>query len=151
MPKVIFLDFDGVLAIKWTIPELYFPQIPEVLSQLHTKGYILCVISYNPLAKEAIRRWDLDKFVTAIRAGCNQKWDGNYSDAIHRCDLSKAEQIRDILTTELKDLPITHEDCIFLDDDVANLTLVQQHLPEVKTIHVDENTGLTDQLIGDFV
>ena len=48
MKKIIFLDFDGVLAIKYTIPEQYFPVIPIIVNKLKDKDYILCVISYNP-------------------------------------------------------------------------------------------------------
>lgn len=148
MPKVLFLDFDGVLAIKWTIPELHFPQIPSVLSDLREKGHLLCVVSYNPQAERAIREWNLYHYFEGVRAGCNQKWFGVYKDCVHRPGLSKAEQILDLIRFELHSYDIYLDDCIFCDDDVDNINLVTQKLPAIKTVLIDENIGLTHDIVN---
>jgi len=55
MTKLLIFDFDGVLAIKWTNPELHYPQIPKIIQSLSEK-HVLGVASYNPNAETAIRR-----------------------------------------------------------------------------------------------
>ena len=145
MYKLIFLDFDGVLAIKLT--NNYFPQIPAIIRKLHKK-YKLCIASYNQNAINIIKKWNLEEFFCAIRCGSNTKWEGDYNYDIYSKNLSKAEQIIDMLNNELLELEIDQENCIFFDDDKNNIKLVNDKLPKIKTIKINGNEGLLEKNIN---
>ncbi len=85
--RVLVFDFDGVLSIPWTYPELPFPEVPLALKKLHEAGFKLCVASYNSNAQIAINQWGLQHLFTAIRARSNKVWEQhdkkNYNNDIH--------------------------------------------------------------------
>jgi HAD superfamily phosphatase (TIGR01681 family) len=137
--KVLVFDFDGVLAITWTNPELHFPQIPALLKAL-SKKHILCVASYNPRAKIAIEAWDLHHHFTCIRAGANHHWEGEYDENV-RADLCKSKQIVSMVD-ELKGLGHDIDDIMFFDDDTININVVNEKLPHVTTVLINKYKGI---------
>lgn len=139
MKKVLVFDFDGVLAITWTQPELHFPQIPSLVKKL-SETHILCVASYNPRAIKAIEAWDLHHYFTCIRAGSNETWDGEYKEEF-RIGMSKAKQIMSMMC-DLNQMGHQIEEISFFDDDHKNITLVNDNLSYVKTVLINENNGI---------
>lgn len=139
--RLLVFDFDGVLGIKWTMPEEYFPQIPQLLEQL-AKDNLLCVASYNPRAELAIKSWGLDKHFVCMRSGANHVWNDIYEES-HRVDLSKAVQIINMIENEIKELEDHQQtEVVFFDDDPVNIKLVNEKLPNVKTVLIDGDVGL---------
>jgi len=138
--KLLVFDFDGVLSIKWTMPEKHYPQIPNFLEQLE-KDNLLCVASYNPRAELSIRNWDLDKHFICMRSGANHAWEHPY-DENYRSILSKAEQIVNMIENEIKELDHQFTDIVFFDDDPENIKLVNEKIPNVKTVLIDSDFGV---------
>ncbi len=141
-PKLLILDFDGVLAIPYTNPEEPYPQVINQLQTLHARGNILAVASFNPMCLIALERWQVKHLFTGIRAGCNNKLNDQeiYTDQVHRIDLQKSKQIINLLDNELKyhqHLPV-----LFLDDDPKNIENVNDKLHHVETILIDNSIGL---------
>ena len=129
--EVLVFDFDGVLSIPWSMPEKYYPQIPELLQNL-SKKCILCVASYNPRAELAIRDyWKLDKYFTCMRSGANHTWNEFYNEN-YRKDLCKGNQIVHMLKNEIKELGCKINKITFFDDDPINIKIVNEKLPQGK-------------------
>lgn len=46
--NLLVFDFDGVLGMKWTMPETHYPQIPQLIKQLEKnyaeRQFIMCRI-----------------------------------------------------------------------------------------------------------
>lgn len=138
----LILDFDGVLAIPNTHAEQPYPQAVNKIMELSKSPEIkLLMVSYNPKSKEAVKSWGIAKCFMGIRAGSNKPWDGVYTDDEHRKGLSKVEQIRDIFQHELSADVFEPSLCHFFDDTLANVQLVQNAFPEMKTTLVDSNCG----------
>lgn len=142
--RLLIFDFDGVLSVKWTMPEKPFLQIPNTIKQLST-DHVLAMASFNPRALLAITNWSMDQFFTCARYGSNIPWTGLYKES-YRTDMTKADQIVDMLTNEIKNLPHDIIDVIFFDDDPDNIKYVNEKLPYVKTVLIDDTEGfkLTD-------
>ena len=140
--KVLFFDFDGVLARKHTHPEEPFKGIPELLKELHDKEYKICCVSYNPCALFALNHWGVSELFTAIRAGSNIVWFENYTDEAYRCGLSKSEQILNIFNNELSGYNMYDYDCQFFDDKQENLDLVDSKLPHIRLKLINGNRGV---------
>lgn len=142
MSRLYFLDMDGVLAIPYSMPEQPYAHTIVLLQSLHAAGHTLCAVSFNPRAYTVLRAWGVEHLFTAIRAGCNQPWSGDkadYSDETHRIDISKSNQISDILTTELRNIP--HDSVWFYDDDPVNIGNVGMCHPNIVTWLVDHREG----------
>ena len=137
--SIYIFDFDGVLAIPWTQPEIPFPNVIVFLRDLHSTGKKLCLASYNPAAVRALESWGVSNLFTAMRAGSNKPWSGNYTEE-YRIGMSKSKQIKDMLVNEL--YPHKAEDCVFFDDTIENIALVNRELPQVHTILIDTIRGL---------
>ena len=148
MKKVLVFDFDGVLAISWTQPELHFPQIPALVKKLSEK-YILCVASYNPRAIKAIESWDLHHYFKCMRAGANHVWEDEYKEEFRK-DLSKAKQIESMME-ELREMGYDINELTFFDDDPKNLAVVNENLPHVRTVLINENKGVTTEDINNYL
>jgi len=143
--RIIILDFDGVLCIPYTHPEEPYPHMDALLAQLLAHEFTLCVASFNPLSRPALRRWGWFERFKAIRCGSNYHWDDEteiYSDITHRDDLCKSKQIADILESELNEFGFTPEHCAFFDDTPFNLDAVRERLPQVACVHVPSDKGL---------
>lgn len=146
MKRILFLDFDGPLAIPWTMPEMYHEHIPSLIEQL-AKNDILCLVSFNPRAIQAIESWNLHSHFTAFRAGSNHPLlpGETYSDEKHRIKLSKASQIESILSSELKD--IEKESLHFYDDDESNIKNVSDVFGEKVSCNLVQTWfGLSDKI-----
>lgn len=143
--KILFIDFDGVLAKKYTIPEEPYNHIRELLIKLKSLNYKLCCVSYNPCAVNALKNWDCDELFTAIRAGSNFIWSDNYTDETHRNNLSKSKQIEDIFNNELNVLDINSCECHFYDDTEENLDNVRNNLPNIILHLIDDKYGLLER------
>ena len=137
--SVYIFDFDGVLAVPWTHPEMPYEKVVEFIKELHDSGKTLCLASYNPAAIQSLDRWGVRGLFTAMRAGSNHPWFGEYKNN-HRIDMSKSLQIKNMLSNEL--FPAKEEDCIFFDDTLENIQLVNNELPKVQTLLIDPNRGL---------
>lgn len=144
-PAVHIFDFDGVLAVPYTQPELLFPGAERLLKQLKEKENIVLVASFNPRAYTVTKHLFDEGVIDDIRAGCNdQRWwlqdDGVYRDAEHRrLPLSKVAMIRDMIRL----LATAHRRVHFYDDDEENILAVRTALPHVTCHHVtDWSRGL---------
>jgi FMN phosphatase YigB (HAD superfamily) len=138
MKKLLIFDFDGVLAIKWTQPPQCYPQIPSLIKYL-SQDYLLCVASFNPIAEQAIKNWQLHEHFVAIRSGCNYTWNKPYKNALKH-NLSKSEQIINMCNNEMKNY--TFSSIFFFDDDPENIKNVNDYLPHIKTVLIDSLYGL---------
>lgn len=157
----IFFDFDGVLAIPHTHPEVCYEKICLVLRGYHTKHkgkvvFFLC--SYNPKALSTLERWGIDDLFPYKRAGCNDVWDGTdisiYSDTTHRIGLSKVTQMENMIAEFLMHEAslkqsiaiwgITIKKAYFLDDDPGNIKLVQTAFANMECKLIDNKIGLTE-------
>ena len=147
--KVLFLDFDGPLAIPWAVNEDPWPQIPGLIREVASRPDVaLCLVSFNPGAEAAISRWGIRNCFAAVRAGCNWKLRAGeqYTEA-HRKNLSKSAQIRSILENELED---SSYEVDFFDDDAKNLLDVyEQFGGAIKCFYVHE--GLNRELLSRFL
>ena len=112
---------------------------------------MLFLIILEDYKKLAIHEWKLSNYFTAIRSGSNFNWEEDYNDEIHRSNLSKADQINDILKNELKDISVSLNESIFFDDDIDNIKLIQQKLPYIKSIYLNGDVGLTLEHISDLI
>lgn len=135
--KLLIFDFDGVLSIPWTRPEVCYSQIPDLIKKL-SQTHILAMASFNPRAQIALVEWDLDKYFFCTRYGSNHRWDGLYEQKF-RSGMSKTNQIIDMLECELSTENYTHIE--FFDDDLNNLIDVNNKLPSVKTCLIDAIIG----------
>ncbi len=141
--KVFFLDFDGPLAIPWTVDENHWGHIPELIPRLAQKG-TLCLISFNPGAEDALIRWGLRHHFKACRSGTNfPRPQGAYQEE-WRHGLSKAKQITSILENELQG--IKDYDCAIFDDDAKNLNHVHAEL-NIRCYYVDSDQGLEMKIL----
>jgi len=138
--KVLVFDFDGVLARTYTHPELHYPQIPKLIKDLSQK-YILCVASFNPKAIKAIEAWDLHHYIICIRAGANGVWTGDYKEDFG-IDMTKSKQILDMLI-ELDEMGYKTKEITFFDDTPKNIAAVNETLPSVKTVLINQTKGVT--------
>ena len=147
--KLLIFDFDGVLAIKWTRPEEYFHQIPDLIKKL-SHNYILCVASFNPRAQLAITNWGLDDYFTCMRYGANHNWADIYKES-YRENMTKADQIVHMIENEIDQLnnktdelgnKFEFGDVMFFDDDPENILQVNEKLPWIKTVLIDGNIGI---------
>ena len=139
MKRLLVFDFDGVLAIKYSMPEECYQQIPELLKQL-SKTHILCVASYNPRAQMAIKSWGLDQYFSCMRFGANHTWKDEYQEH-YRELMSKSDQIVNMIENEIKELDHQYSDIVFFDDSEENLKCVNEKLPHVKTVLVKDEFG----------
>lgn len=136
MASVLFLDFDGVIAIPWTNPVQLYGHTAEMIKTLAAE-YTLCLVSFNPTAPAELDRFGLTKYFKAIRAGLPVvKTEKGAQERIH-----KQIQIRDILDHELSDMKI--QEMSFYDDFDHNIKWVSKSIPEVKCVFVDNARGLT--------
>jgi len=140
---LLVFDFDGVLAIPYTNPEEYYPQIPDIIKSLHTK-YILCVSSFNPRAKLVLEKWNLLQYFSAIRCGSNNNWD-TYDESF-RINMSKSLQIKNMIL----EVGISFDEIYFYDDDIDNINEVSENFKEVKitSILIDNKEGLISKNIS---
>lgn len=138
--RLVVVDFDGVIAIPYTDPEMHYPQIPELFANLKKENTTLCLASFNPRAKVAVESWGLAEHFTAMRHGANFTWSGNYLES-HRENMLKSSQIENMIANELKDH--TFESIEFYDDDLKNLLEVKIALPIVKCIFIPHSLGLS--------
>ena len=139
--RVVFLDFDGVLAIPFNMPEQPYPHIPTLLKYWHDHGVQLHLVSFNPRAWLAVQAWGCAHYFTGVRAGCNEPWQHDaletYTEAM-RQDLCKARQIASLLQEHN---PHTVE-LDFWDDDPLNIARVQAVHRNVTCHHVHTEHGL---------
>jgi HAD superfamily phosphatase (TIGR01681 family) len=140
MKKVYICDFDGVLGIPYSIPEKHYEQIPGLIKEL-SKDHILCVASYNPRAEVAIQDWGLDKYFACMRYGANHTWKEYYSES-YRAEMSKSQQIINMLNQEIKELNCNIDDITFFDDDQNNINAVKDKLPHINTVLINNKYGL---------
>lgn len=151
MTNVYVFDFDGVLAIPYSVPEKHYDQVPSLIKQLYDQGNILCMASFNPDSIESIERWGLMKYFTAVRGGCNFKWSGiksEYKDEIHRNQLLKSTQIISMMNEELSSLVPRVEHLRFFDDDKLNILQFEKAFSSdkrFKSVLVDFKQGLLEK------
>ena len=147
--NLLVLDFDGVVAIPWTNPEQHYPQIPDILERLVAAGYVLAIASYNPRAFEAVKRWGLGQYFTAVRCGANHAWHmtGETYKEDDGLEMRKHRQILSMIETDMAHLNVSVEQTAFFDDDINNISLVQRELPLVESILVDEKEGFRLHLL----
>jgi hypothetical protein len=114
----LFLDFDGVLAIPYSQPEVLFPGTEELLRRLAASGMTIAVTSFNPRAYHVLKPLLDDGTICDIRAGSRVKWweegSGTYSDTVHRKQMNKAFHVHDMLADALP------RRVVFVDDDPEN-------------------------------
>lgn len=138
---VLALDFDGVLAIPYSAPEVLFPGTVPLLRHLAGRGCTIIVTSKNPRAYPVLKDLVEEGTIAAIRAGSRIKWwethpEGRYEDWLHHHDLTadeapaysptlnKALHLRDMLADELAGLRPGR--LLFVDDDQANIDDVEE-------------------------
>lgn len=142
----VYLDFDGVLAIPWSCPEIPFSKVPYLLKQLHKSKVVIHLTSFNPKAYLAIKRWGCDKYFTGIRAGSNESWNHNsllyYTDDL-RENLLKSTQISSIRNSH----KCSEIQEFFFDDDEKNIKDVCYVHPEIVSSHIKSYCGLTEELL----
>jgi hypothetical protein len=148
MTTILYLDFDGVIAVPYTKPEKLFPGVKEILKYLFEKRkFKICVVSFNPIAHIVCEREGLTPYLCHVRAGAHSIWEDQHLDIDKYVKenrkqlLSKSEQIRNIENH----LDISELDTrIFLDDSPDNIFNVRHNLPSIKAIHVNCDEGLRD-------
>lgn len=148
-PRVAFLDFDGPLAIPWTVHENPWPWIPQLIREASARpNLLLCIVSFNPGAEAAVTRWGIRDCFVAVRAGCNRRLaPGEVYTEEHRRGLSKPAQIQSILQNELQG---SSGQAGFFDDDPQNLWEVHRQFDgQISCFYVHE--GLTPELFARFV
>ena len=74
--KTIIFDFDGVLCIPGSIN--FYPYVPYIIEKLYSKGYNLCIATFNNNAELIVHKWGCEKYFKEIRAGSNTKNKGLY-------------------------------------------------------------------------
>jgi hypothetical protein len=126
---VLFIDFDGVLAIPYSNPEMPVPDLLNTLQTLQKDGrFLLCCASFNPRAFIALKRWKVHNMFHAIRVGCNDVWHhfdlSCYDNTLHRVDLCKARQMQSMLQNELKAHKIGAT--MLIDDRLENIQVAKQ-------------------------
>lgn len=144
MTKLIIFDFDGVLAIPWTYPEEHYPQIPQIIKD--NSEHLLCVASFNPRAYTAIKAWNLDHHFTAMRCGSNNIWNHDNVDEYkeeYSYNMSKVQQIIDIIDNEVSKSGKSYDKIIFYDDNLDNINEVKRKLPHINAVLIDEDFGLS--------
>ncbi len=164
--KLLIFNFDGVLAIKWTTPEEYFHQIPNLITKL-SNNYILCVASFNTRAQLIITNWGLENYFTCMRDVTNYNWTDIYKEPYkesyresYRENMTKANQIVHIIENKIDELNNDANDAndtndtdklnnefefgniLFFDDDPENILQVNEKLPWIKTVLIDGNIGI---------
>lgn len=146
--KILFLDFDGPLAIPWTINEDHWGHIPSLIRETAEKQEIsLCLVSFNPDAEDAITRWGIRDCFIAVRSGSNHpRSKGEEYTEAHRKDLSKPNQIRSIFERELQGRQFA---AAFFDDDSKNLLEVHQEFDGlIKCFHINSDEGLSAEILS---
>jgi hypothetical protein len=139
---VIAVDFDGVLGEPDTHPELFYPEVPEVIKSI-SERFHLVLASFNPRAKIAVKEWGLYPYFSACRAGANHDWRRMY-DPSYQATVAKSVQIKHMLFQIgwLQD-----HDVWFFDDNETNIKEVEQNMVNVKAVLVDSKVGLTKECI----
>ncbi len=143
---VFAFDFDGVLAIPYSQPEVLFAGTERLLRDLAAAGHPVIVTSFNPRAYHVLRPLLEEGVIRAIRAGSCIKWwlpaaggGAGYVDALHRRDMQKSLHLRSMLADELAGVEVKH--VLFVDDDLGNIAEVAVALftgaaPALTTCHV---------------
>jgi hypothetical protein len=128
MAGAIVFDFDGVLAIPYSQPEVLFAGTEALLRSLHAQGHVLAVASFNPRAYHVLRPLIDEGVISAVRAGSCVKWwaegDGTYSDDVHRKNMRKSAHIQSMLDNEWRYKSL--QSLVFIDDDLANIDEVDR-------------------------
>jgi hypothetical protein len=142
--NVVVVDFDGVLARPWSMPEELFAGVADLLRQMHACGARLCLASFNPNAARALERHGLLGYFAASRSGSNEPW--SVADGYHRglrTGMSKAAQIQSML------LEIgggcRESDVVFFDDDTANIENVRIAIPDAKVVFIATTSGIDER------
>jgi len=143
---VLIFDFDGVLAQPWSHPEKPYAQVIDIIKALSPTHHI-CLASFNPRAKLAVKQWGLQDHFSAMRYGAIHEWREFYHET-YRSNLTKSNQIAHML--HQIGLPKDHP-VYFFDDDPINIEEVTNILPHVCVFTVDEKTGLQAKDIPSFV
>ena len=121
MTRVFAFDFDGVLAIPYTQPEVLFPGVVPLLRDIAgIPDNRVVVTSFNPRAYHVLKPLLDAGIIHDIRAGSLTKWwaegDGSYSDARHRVDMDKALHVQAMLR-DVREVAMLY----FVDDDAKNV------------------------------
>ncbi len=107
-------ELEGVLAVPDTTPPRPYLIVKSMI-EAAAKVAHLAVISQEPHVKEVLQGWGVWHHVSAIRAGSNEPWeDGAYDESLKKHVL-RCDQIRSILTNELKDHSLVG--AVFFGDD----------------------------------
>jgi hypothetical protein len=144
-----FLDFDGTLAIPYTMPEQPYAHIPALLQQWHANHISLHLVSFNPRAWVAIQAWGCAHYFTSVRVGCNTPWPPHedltfykHNAILLRAELCKSRQIASILHTELALTANSLATAEFYDDDERNIMAVRAAYPNFSCYMVETQFGL---------
>jgi hypothetical protein len=146
MVKILFLDFDGVLAIPWTVPPRLYPHTKELLESYHAQGYVLALASFNGGADEALKNHGVDHLFTAMRYGHTERPRNKHGWVYYGWTsetATKMGQITNMLENELATLNV--EAWYFFDDSPHNLEPLQKR--GHRAFYVEEETGLTRALL----
>jgi len=135
--RLFIFDFDGVLSVPWSKPEVPYEQVPDSIRKL-SENHILGMASFNPRANKALGVWKLDQYFSCARSGANCHWNGFYRQK-YRVGLTKSDQIINMIENEIS--KSDYIDIVFFDDDPENLKCVNKRLPHVKTVLVDNKIG----------
>lgn len=157
MTTVFAFDFDGVLAIPYSEPEVLFAGTEQLLRQLARDGHSVIVTSFNPRAYHVLRPLLDNGVISAIRAGSCIKWwlpaagDGQYVDALHRRDMQKSLHIKSMLANELAGVAVKR--ILFVDDDMRNVAEVAgaAFATSVTTCHVPWYMGFGTATLRAFL
>lgn len=146
MEGILFIDFDGVLAMPRSNPVKLYPNIPLILERL-SKHYVLCLVSFNPSAIRELRRLNVLKYFKATRAGTTKNIE--VSEKTGDRILCKYLQISSIIQQLSKDpeMRIHELTMYFFDDDINNIETVNMINPNIRTVLVDWYTGLNDLVL----
>ncbi len=156
--NVFFFDFDGVLAIPYSQPEVLFAGTEALLRDMRANGHVLLVTSFNPRAYFVLKHLLDNGTLLAIRAGSCERWwamgNGLYSDATHRLKMEKSLHLQSMLEDEVREAgidPATRR-LFFVDDDLKNIgnVLANTHLyggSPILTRHVPWYAGVGETTI----
>jgi hypothetical protein len=146
--KVLIFDFDGVIAKEtFGAPVMPYDGVLERIRRLKATGmHFILLASFNPRARDLIRRWGAGDCFHAMRHGANHEWEkwGEYSKnkMRWRTEMRKSKQIHSMLY----ELNLGEVDLYFFDDSENNLAEVEVKLGRHISCHlVDTETGLTDE------
>jgi hypothetical protein len=148
--RLLAFDFDGVLAIPYSQPEVLFAGTVPLLKALAAHPLnVLVVTSFNPRAYPVLRDLLEDGTLKALRARSICPWwaegDGKYKPLMfEEARLDKRKHLESML--ELKDMDIGS--IYFYDDDPKNLADVDTaQNPTWRTYLVNWYSGIGPALI----